>query len=155
MRTRAWPVRTACRPHQRWRLIFQFAITLSCFLTVGCDLSKQQQNQALAAVTPWLELIDAQKYDESWRRTGDYFRGTITSDRWNDLMRAYRQPLGKVMSRSLNSARREKSLPGVPDANYIVLKFDTVFERKKKAVETVVTIVDQNGQLSIAGYYVE
>jgi len=155
MRAKAWPVRILGSPHQSRRLMFECAIALSCILMVGCGLSKKQQQKAVAAVTPWLDLIDTERYDDSWRRTGDYFRGTITSDRWNELMRAYRRPLGKVMSRSFNSARRETSLPGVLDANYIVIKFDTVFERKKKAVETVVMIVDQNGQLSVAGYYVE
>jgi len=155
MRANAWFLSPIGSPYRSVRLVLYCAIAVSCLFTVGCGLSKAQQQQAVATVTPWLEMIDTEKYDEGWRRTGEYFKGTIASERWNELMRAYRRPLGRMLSRSLTSAKREKSLPGVPDANYVVIKFNTVFEKKKEAVETVITIVDQSGQLSVVGYYVE
>jgi hypothetical protein len=131
------------------------AMLLPYVIAAGCGLSKNQQQKAVAAVTPWLQLIDAEQYDESWMRTVEYFKDTTTSNRWNELMRAYRKPLGKTVSRTMSSVERETSLPGAPDANYIVIKFDTVFEKKKKAVETVITVVGQNDQLGVTGYYVE
>ena len=45
--------------------------------------------------------------------------------------------------------------PGAPDANYVVIKFNTAFEKRKKAVETVVTIAGENGQFAVVGYYVQ
>lgn len=121
----------------------------------GCGPSKAQQQQAVTAITPWLELVDSGQHEESWKRTGDYFKRTIPAAAWDDLMRSYRQPLGRTLSRSMKSVRQESSLPGAPDANYIVVKFDTVFERKKKAVETVITIAGENGMFTVVGYYVE
>jgi hypothetical protein len=37
----------------------------------------------------------------------------------------------------LKSAEYKTSLPGAPDGEYVVLIFNTVFENKKAAVETV------------------
>lgn len=144
-----------CWSWQTVHLLLGCLIALACVVTGGCGQSKEGDLQAVTAVTPWLELLDKEQYDESWRLTVDYFKGTITASRWNELMRGYRLPLGKTLSRSMKCVRRKTTLPGVPDANYVVIKFNTDFERKKKAVETIVAIAGQNGQLSVAGYYVE
>jgi hypothetical protein len=55
----------------------------------------------------------------------------------------------------MDEVRREDSLPGAPDASYIIIKFNTTFERKKKAVETVLTIVGTDGKFGVVGYYVQ
>jgi hypothetical protein len=126
-----------------------------CILAAGCGLSKDEKNKAVTAVTPWLELLDSKKFHESWVLTTEYFRGTISAARWTELMQAHRLPLGKTLSRSTKSVLPKTSLPGVPDADYIVIKFNTKFEKKKKAIETLITIVDSKGQIRVAGYYVE
>ena len=64
-----------------------------------------------------------------------------------------RSPLGPVRSRRLKSATATTSLPGAPDGHYVVLQFDTVFERKAAAVETVIPMLDE-GMWRVSGYFV-
>ena len=42
-----------------------------------------------------------------------------------------------------------------PDGNYIVLQYDTLFENKAAAVETVTLSQDSDGQWRVAGYFIK
>ena len=45
-------------------------------------------------------------------------------------------------------------LPGAPDGEYVVLEYETTFERKKKGAERVVMMKEPDGSWRAAGYYV-
>jgi predicted SnoaL-like aldol condensation-catalyzing enzyme len=65
-----------------------------------------------------------------------------------------RDPLGPVKSRQLLSARYERSLPGVPDGEYVVIQYATSFEKKATATATVTPMKDGDGQWRVSGYYI-
>jgi len=46
------------------------------------------------------------------------------------------------------------SLPGAPDGQYVVLRFETSFDNKAKAIETVTPMLD-DGTWRVSGYYVQ
>ena len=58
------------------------------------------------------------------------------------------------MTRKLKSKMYSKTLPGVPDGEYVVIMFDTQFENKKSAVETVTPMLDKDGKWRVAGYLI-
>ena len=60
----------------------------------------------------------------------------------------------KLVSRKLASRRTEKALPGVPDGIYVVIRFETVFDKKSSAVETVTPMLDPDGTFRVSGYYI-
>ncbi len=64
-------------------------------------------------------------------------------------------PLGTVVSREMKSVEYRTQLPGVPDAEYVLLKYDTSFEHKKKAVETVTMTLEKDGHWRAAGYAIK
>lgn len=70
-------------------------------------------------------------------------------------MRAYRVPLGKVQSRKLKSATYTKTLPGAPDGQYVVLQYESSFEHKQSAVETVTPMLDNDGKWRVSGYFIK
>jgi ribosomal protein S17E len=43
----------------------------------------------------------------------------------------------------------------VPDGKYVVIKYDTSFENKKSAVETVTPMLDKDGKWRVAGYFIK
>lgn len=47
------------------------------------------------------------------------------------------------------------SLPGAPDGKYVVIQYDTSFENKKAAVETVTPMLDKDGKWRVSGYYIK
>jgi hypothetical protein len=46
------------------------------------------------------------------------------------------------------------SLPGAPDGEYVVIQFETSFENKNDAVETVTPMKDEDGKWRVSGYFI-
>jgi hypothetical protein len=46
-------------------------------------------------------------------------------------------------------------LPGAPDGQYVIIQFETSFENKQNAVETVTPMLDTDSQWRISGYYIK
>jgi hypothetical protein len=43
----------------------------------------------------------------------------------------------------------------VPDGKYVVIQYDSVFEQKASAVETVTPMLDSDGAWRVSGYFVQ
>ena len=119
--------------------------------------SAQQKPEDLAQQTSdaWLALTDQRKYADGYQEAAQYFKNAVTKDQWQSAMHASREPLGKVLSRKLKSATYTKTLPGVPDGEYVVIQYDSSFEHKQSAVETVTPMLDKDGKWRVSGYYIK
>lgn len=103
----------------------------------------------------WLLLADAGNYEESWNEAASLFRGAVSQEDWKKAMVGSRQPLGKVLSRKVKSRTYAESLPGAPDGKYVVIEFDSSFEKKKTAVETVTPMQEPDGSWRVSGYFIK
>ncbi len=157
----------------RWRFPLRVGILLvsSGALLSGCDSKTKTSEQqaavetnvekeseeaaAVKAADAWLLLVDAGKYPQSWKDAAPLFKNAVTKEQWGAQVGAVRGPLGPVKKRTLMSAVPATTLPGAPDGHYVVIQYDTVFEHKKKAVETVTPMLDKSGQWRVAGYFVK
>ncbi len=106
------------------------------------------------AALEWLALVDGGDARSSWSAAATLFRRAVPEERWAESLDAARGPLGKVESRRLTSAKPATELPGAPDGEYVVFQFDTVFERKRAAGETVTPMRDTDGAWRVSGYFV-
>jgi hypothetical protein len=113
------------------------------------------QEKAVAAAEQWLALVDQGKYEESWSEAAAYFQGAVTREQWVQSMNGFRKPLGNLLERKFKSARFTASVPGAPDGKYVVIEFETSFENKKTAVETITPMLDKVGQWRVSGYYIK
>ena len=109
---------------------------------------------AQASVEAWLSLIDRQSYAASWDEAAGLFKNAITQEQWKTAVQTARTPFGQLKSRALKSATSATTLPGAPDGEYVVFQFNTSFEQKAAAVETVTTIREKDGQWRVGGYFV-
>jgi hypothetical protein len=109
---------------------------------------------AISSAEAWLNAIDAGRYSESWKGAAPFFQGAVTEKGWTKSMESFRKPLGGLISRKLKSARPMTELPGAPDGQYVVMKFETSFANKKTAVETVTFMLEKDGQWRAAGYFI-
>jgi hypothetical protein len=88
-------------------------LVTSSALTFAQKLDNLTQQSA----EKWLALVDVGNYAESCRHSASLFKFTSPRIREHDSKRA--RSLGKLMSRKLNSAQYTKTLPGVPDGDYV------------------------------------
>jgi hypothetical protein len=63
--------------------------------------------------------------------------------------------LGAVISRKLKSAEYTTQLPGAPDGQYVVLRYESGFEHKSSAIETVTPALDKDGKWRVCLYTVK
>jgi hypothetical protein len=116
---------------------------------------EEQETKAVEAAKAWLALVDAGKYAESWDAAGAMFRAAVAKDQWVKMLQASRTPLGKLVSRAVKTKQYATSLPGAPDGQYVVVQFDTSFESKKNAVETVTPVLEKDGAWRVVGYFIK
>ena len=111
--------------------------------------------KARAAANSWLLLTDSSQFSKSWEEAAAYFRAAVTQADWEKSMKAHRSPLGAMKARKVKSATFARSLPGAPDGEYVVIQFDTQFENKASAVETVTPMREKDGSWRVSGYYIK
>ncbi len=109
---------------------------------------------ARQAAQTWLAMLDSGNYSNSWYQASGLFRGAVSETAWEGAMNTYRQPLGMLISRRMASAQGTKEMPGFPDGQYVLMKFETSFTNKKDAIETVTFLLEKDGQWRSAGYYI-
>lgn len=140
---------------KHWLIIFFVLISLY-FIGISHILQADQsaEESALASAQKWLTLIDKGKYSESWDQAAQFFKAAVSKKQWPTQLEAVRKPLGKPISRKLISKQYTKTLPGAPDGEYVVIQYETSFENKKSAIETVTPMLDKDGKWKVSGYYI-
>jgi|HubBroStandDraft_1064217.scaffolds.fasta_scaffold32038_3 hypothetical protein len=165
-------------PHERFkeparrsarRLLSVLVLVCGCACEKATDSSTQgpistaaapavpvtNEKAAQSAAEAWLSLVDANNISQSWAEAAAPFKRAVDQQGWEKADNAARTPLGKVLSRTLKSARYTTTLPGVPDGEYVVVQFDTSFENKKTAIETVTPMKEPDGRWRVSGYFIK
>jgi hypothetical protein len=101
----------------------------------------------------WLILVDDANYADAYTQLDSAARDKITADAWGQKLRGARAPLGAMASRALKDVKLAKTMPGMPDGQYAIVRYDTSFAHKASAVETVV-LRSQAGAWSTIGYFI-
>jgi len=109
---------------------------------------------ATEAATRWLAVMDAGKTAEAWDQGAPVMQSAITRDTWNQIGTQARAPLGAVKSRKQTSATFTKSLPGVPDGEYVVIQYATDFANRAGMTETVVPMRLPDGSWKVTTYLI-
>lgn len=110
--------------------------------------------EARVAALAWLSQTDAGEHAAAWAAAGSAFKTAVTATQWQQAVQGVRGPLGAVRERKDRRATFTRSLPGAPDGHYAVLEFDTVFEHKAQAVETVTVAQEPQGAWRVVGYFI-
>ncbi len=129
------------------KLILILSICISTFV------SANQSNASIAAEN-WLKIVDAGNYAESWNKSDSFFKSQITEVDWDNALKGVRAPLGKIKSRSELGTKEYSTLPGVPNGEYLVIQFETEFQNKMSAIETL-TLSKNSGNWLPVGYLIK
>jgi len=119
------------------------------------ESNPEAEQAAVQAANAWLKIVDSGDYAESWQESAKFFRNALAKDRWEQSCQAFREPLGKLVSRQVKLTRYTTTAPGAPDGQYVIIQYNSSFENKKSAVETVTPMLDKDGQWRVSGYYIK
>jgi uncharacterized protein DUF4019 len=136
-------------------LLIVLLITLCAMVQRTADAAdKSTSEQATQAANAWLKLVDDGDYGDSWDQASSLFRDNVPKETWQEKVGAVRQPLGALVWRKVAHTQYTTSLPGVPDGQYVVIRYQTSFANKKSAVETVTPMLDKDSHWRVSGYYI-
>ena len=130
-----------------------FSIALLIGLS-GSAFADQRQDEAVAASTAWLKMVDDGDYAAAWSDVAHLFKGKMDVDAWVQSVSAPRSQVGALKSRKLQSYMETTSLPDVPDGDYAIIVFDSVFANRPNSGE-MLPLVREDGRWKVGGYYIK
>lgn len=101
-----------------------------------------------------VELYAGGEYGAVYDNADEILRSAVDRDQFIKMTKAVFTPLGARKSIRLNSAKYTHRAPGGPDGVYVILRFESSFENKAEAVETI-TIRETQAGWRLAGYFIK
>ena len=130
--------------------VFFFFIFINQAFAVDTKTTK-----ATMAAEEFLLLVDTSQYGQSWDAASSFFKSQVPKETWVKQISSVRTAFGKVTNRQILKAQYMTQLPGAPDGQYVILQYDTTFENKRKAVETITPMLDKDGKWLVSGYFIQ
>jgi hypothetical protein len=137
-----------------WTMTLIGVLALLPGSTVAGQGPDEAKDEARTAAREWLARLDAQDYDETWKTAGELLKAAVGQEEWSAKLSVTLGPLGKVDSRGVRSSEYSTTMPGAPDGEYVVVKFDTSFENKQTAQETMVLKREPDGAWKVSGSFI-
>lgn len=115
------------------------------------DVQSVKEMAARLAAEAWLGIVDSGDYGKAWDLSARKFRESVTRQQWVESLPKTRGTLGAMKSRRVEVASYKSSLPGMPEGDYVTVRFFTQFAAKDGAQE-MVTLVFEEGTWRPLGY---
>jgi hypothetical protein len=135
-------------------LLILYFVALCSLLSVSAKADSNEIKLATTGAERWVNQLDQSQYDSTWSSAAEIFKKSVSQAQWTQVITGVRPPLGKVIERKLQAAELKTSLPGAPDGRYVVVQFKTRFENKQEAIETIVPMLEKDGQWRVSGYFI-
>jgi len=104
------------------------------------------------AITTVGDDIAMERYEEIYNEASELWRRDVTLEQSNEVFKTLRTKLGKIESRSLNSAAEQQNSGGPLKGHVFILSYETRFERGD-GMENF-TLIEENGRWALARYFV-
>lgn len=138
------------------RYSFIFLIVLLSALSVAACRSDADRGRVPSEVQEVItnvgENIAQERYEQIYNDSSDLWKRDVTVEQSNEVFKTLRSKLGRVESRSLNSATEQQNSGGPLKGHVFILSYETHFERGD-GMENF-TLIEENGQWRLARYFV-
>src|SRR5687768_13212379 len=121
----------------------------------ACGIRNQGErvpSEVEEAVTNIGSNIDAERYEEIYNESSELWKRDVTLEQSNEVFKTLRTKLGKVSTRSLQSAAQQQNSGGPLKGHVFILSYETRFERGA-GMETF-TLIEEDGRWLLARYLV-
>ncbi len=130
-------------------------VAVTCALLPGIVAADDNaEKAAVMAAEKWIAIIDAGDYASSWQEASDVFQSAVDRKKWVRNVPLVRDPLGRVVTRTVDTVSFIANQPGMNDEQNAVVRFKTSFQNFRSATETVMLTPDKDGRWRIMGYYI-
>ncbi len=134
---------------------FASSLVVLLLLTSIASFAQSSEDLGRHAAERWIVLVDDQQYDQSWKEAAKLFQSSLSIEQWQKEAAERRSQIGSKNSRKLKDLKTTTSAKGLPAGQYVVVKYQSSFAKKKNATETVVAVVEPDGAWRVAAYSLE
>lgn len=110
--------------------------------------------EAAQVAKDYVEGLDKGQYAASWTKGDSLFQRTITQKEWVTALNLARKRLGGVKSRTLKDERPAIDPKGLPKGPYMVVEYNTSFERAPDSGELLTMRRGSDGIWRVLTYQV-
>ena len=146
------------REHLKILIAVLCALICAALLSCGKGDEKPAVNhdaeisEGISSAERWIKLIDGGEYSQSRSSASATFRNALTESRWKEIISSARGTAGRNLGREIASREYVTGLPGAPEGEYVIIKYRSSFENRKRAIEVVTVMRDPDGKWRGAGY---
>ena len=97
---------------------------------------------AQKAAGAWLEIVDAEKYAESWKASAPFLQQHVSEAAWLNRLDTMRKPIDPLVERTLQTTQYREQFPGLPTGQYVAFVWETYFGAKHAMLESVIMSFD-------------
>ena len=138
-------------------IIHLLVFTSLCWLLLSVPLHADdaKTTAAIMAAENYLIMIDTGQYGQSWDISSSFFKSQVPKETWVRQISTVRPQFGNIVKRTIKSAQYVTQLPGAPDGEYVVIQYESSYEKKKNGLETITPMLDKDGTWRVSGYYIK
>ncbi len=114
----------------------------------------EKAEKATHAAMEFLQLVDSEKYAESWEISADLMKEQVTRQEWAEKLTKARTLSGALIKRSPKDVSYSTSAQDSPEGEYIALTFDSKYQREA-SVSEYVTVMLEGDRWRVAGYFIQ
>ena len=115
---------------------------------------KEKAEKATAVASEFLQLIDADKYAESWQMSASLMKERVSEKDWVEKLTKARALSGPFVERKEKDSSYSTTAVDSPDGEYISLIYDSRFQRAESVAEYI-TVMLEDGHWKVAGYFIQ
>jgi hypothetical protein len=130
-------------------LLFIPALTLAACRQAERTRVPSEVNEVITNIG---EQIAQERYEQIYNESSELWKKDVTLEQSNEVFKTLRTKLGRVETRSLNSAIQQENSGGALKGHVFILSYETHFERGD-GMETF-TLIEENGRWLLARYFV-
>ncbi len=113
------------------------------------------EQAATEAAEAWLKTLDSGQYAKARDEASEYLRNAVAKEQWEQALMMPRVQCGKMVSRKLLSKKYTAEIPNAPAGQYVIIQYQTRFQNKTAAVETITPMLEKDGKWRVSGYYIK
>ena len=114
----------------------------------------EKAEKATHAAMEFLQLVDSEKFAESWEIAADLMKEKVTQQEWIEKLTKARTLSGALIKRSKKDASYSTSAQDSPEGEYIALTFDSKYQRAA-SVSEYVSVMLAGDRWMVAGYFIQ
>lgn len=110
--------------------------------------------QSAQVANDYVNGLDKEQYAQSWSKGDQVFQNMISKEEWTQALEMSRKPLGKLISRKIKDQRPATDPQGLPKGSYMVVEYDTSFEKAPSSGELLTLRRGNDGTWRVLTYQV-